>query len=385
MTDSPDIVIAGGGPTGAALALALRDSGFGVCVIEPRTMPPTDDEDTRNLALTYGSRLILERLGVWDALVATPIASVLVSQQRGFGRAEFAAQEAGVPALGYVVRHAQLRRVLAAALEANDIQLLCGHAVRSVAADAQSAQIAIEDTHGARQMLQAKLLAIADGGAGADWAEVRVRRYAEVALVCDVASQQSYPDRAFERFTPDGPLALLPLPHGWSLVWITTAARAQTLSALDAAGFCRELHAAFGSTLGDFTLLGARQTFPLTLKYATAPRTLRTVLIGNAAQTLHPVAAQGFNLGLRDAWEFTRTLVVQRGGDPGTATVLAAHRKTRRRDRIATTAFTDSLIRLFSNDIPLLRHARGIGLVALGAVPPVKKLFMRRMLFGARG
>jgi len=385
MNDSFDIVIAGGGPAGAAFALALRDSGYGVCVVEPRTTPPTDEEDTRNLALTHGSRLILERLGVWEALAATPIETVLVSQQRAFGRAEFTAGEAGVPALGYVVRHAQLRRALAAALDSSGVHVLRGHAVRGVAADAAEARVDVEGAAGTQLALKAKLLAVADGGAGADWAEVKVRRYPEVALVCDVASQQPHRNRAFERFTPGGPLALLPMPHGWSLVWITAPERAQALATLDAADFCRELHVVFGDALGDFSLLGARQTFPLTLKYAIAPRTPRTVLIGNAAQTLHPVAAQGFNLGLRDAWEFARILVVQRAADPGTAAVLVAHRRARRHDRIATTAFTDSLIRLFSNDIPLLRHARGIGLVALGAMPPVKKLFMRRMLFGSHG
>ncbi len=384
MTDSVDIVIAGGGPAGAAFALALRDSEYSVCVVEQRWAPPTDDEDTRNLALTHGSRLILERLGVWEALAATPIETVLVSQQRGFGRAEFTAAEAGVPALGYVVRHAQLRRALAAVLERSNVRVLHGHAVRGVAADVANARVDVEDAAGTLLTIQAKLLAVADGGANADWAEVKVRRYPEVALVCDVASQQPHRNRAFERFTPGGPLALLPVPHGWSLVWITAPERAQALAMLNVTDFCRKLHTAFGGTLGDFTLLGARQTFPLTLKYAIAPRTPRTVLIGNAAQTLHPVAAQGFNLGLRDAWEFARTLV-GRTADPGTAAVLAAHRKLRRRDRIATTAFTDSLIRLFSNDIPLLRHARGIGLVALGAMPSVKKLFMRRMLFGSRG
>jgi 2-octaprenyl-6-methoxyphenol hydroxylase len=385
MIDATDIVIAGGGPVGAAFALALRDSGYNVCVVEPRAAPPTYDEDTRNLALTHGSRLILERLGVWEALAATPIETVLVSQRHGFGRAEFTASEAGVSALGYVVRHAQLRRALDAALERSNIRVLHGHAVLGVVADVAGARVDVADTTGTQQNIKAKLLAVADGGANADWAEVIVRRYSEVALVCDVASQQPHRNRAFERFTPGGPIALLPLPHGWSLVWITSPARGQALATLDAANFCHELQVAFGDTLGDFTLLGARQTFPLTLKYAIVPRTPRTVLIGNAAQTLHPVAAQGFNLGLRDAWEFARTLVVRRMPDPGTTTVLAAHRKSRRRDRIATIAFTDSLIRLFSNDIPLLRHARGIGLVALGAIPSVKKMFMRRMLFGSRG
>ncbi|HUO44100.1 MAG TPA: FAD-dependent monooxygenase [Burkholderiales bacterium] len=383
MTDGCDIVIAGGGPAGAAFALALRDSGHRICVVEPRATPPADDEDTRNLALTHGSRLILERLGVWDTLTATPITAVLVSQQRAFGRAEFTAAEAGVPALGYVVRHAQLRRALTAALDRSGARVLYGHAVRGVEADAAAARVRIEGAAGAA-VLEAKLLAVADGGAGADWAEVKVRRYRDVALVCDVASQQPHLNRAFERFTSDGPLALLPMSHGWSLVWIGAPARTQALAALDPGDFCREVKAVCGM-LGEFTLLGPRQTFPLTLKYAMAPRTPRTALIGNAAQTLHPVAAQGFNLGLRDAWELARTLVVRHVGDPGTAAVLDVHRHVRRRDRIATIAFTDSLIRLFSNDIPLLRDARGAGLVALGALTPVKKLFLRRMLFGARG
>ena len=384
MADSFDIIIAGGGPVGCALALALRDSDYRICVMEARAAPPAATEDTRNLALTYGSRLILERLGVWEALAATPISTVLVSQQRGFGRAEFAAADAGVPALGYVVRHAQLRRALAAALERSGTPVRYGQAVHSIEADAAGARVQIEDAAGTRSAIETKLLAVADGGARTEWAEVKTRRYPEVALVCDVASQQPHLERAVERFTPDGPLALLPLPHGWSLVWIAAPARVQALAMLDAGDFCRQLHAACGM-LGEFTLLGPRQTFPLTLKYATSPRVPRTVLIGNAAQTLHPVAAQGFNLGLRDAFELARTLVVRRADDPGTAPVLAAHRRARRRDRIATTAFTDSLIWLFSNDIPLLRHARGMGLVALGALPPVKKLFMRRMLFGTRG
>jgi 2-octaprenyl-6-methoxyphenol hydroxylase len=231
--------------------------------------------------------------------------------------------------------------------------------------------------------LAARLIAIADGGDRLHLAHVEERDYRQSALVCDVASDEPHQNRAFERFTPEGPLALLPTRRGWSLVWTARPARAGELAALDDAGFCAHLRATFGPALGAFRVLGKRQVFPLVLRYARRPVAPRTVLIGNAAQTLHPVAGQGFNLGLRDAWELA--LAARDAQDPGSVTLLNAYFSQRRFDRTATILFTDTLIRLFSNDIPLLDRLCGAGLATLSGIPPAKNFLVRRMMFGVHG
>ena len=378
-------MIAGGGPVGAALALGLCDSGLSVTLIEAR-LPGTVVEDTRTIALAHGSRLILERLGVWPALAAqtTPIHHISISQQRSFGRTELRAEESNVPALGYVVGYATLQRVLLDALAPTAVRVLAGCAVSALSSDAQRAAVTVE-VAGTRQQLSARLAAIADGGAQLELAHVRTRDYRQSALVCDVASEQPHQNRAFERFTPDGPLALLPSARGWSLVWTVRPERAPQLAALEDGEFCRQLQAAFGGSLGAFTAAGRRQVFALALRYATRPVAPRTLLLGNAAQTLHPVAGQGFNLGLRDAWELARAILVHGASDPGGSDLLNAYFSQRRYDRIATILFTDALIRLFCKDIPLAHGARGLGLAALGAFPAAKNFLARRMMFGAHG
>ncbi|TSA41825.1 MAG: hypothetical protein D4R58_01015 [Betaproteobacteria bacterium] len=385
MAEPPDIVIAGGGPVGAALALALRESALSVTLIEAR-VPGAVIDDTRTLALSHGSRLILERLGVWPALAAetTAILRIGISQQRSFGRTELSADEANVPALGYVTGYAALQRALVGALERTAVRVLAGCVVLAVSGDANGAVVSI-DAAGTRQELAARLAAIADGGAQLDIVHVKIRDYRQSALVCDVVSEQLHQNRAFERFTPDGPLALLPTARGWSLVWTVQPERAQQLATLDDAEFCRRLRAAFGGAVGAFTAAGRRQVFPLALRYATRPVAPRTLLIGNAAQTLHPVAGQGFNLGLRDAWELARAILARGKSDPGSRELLNEYFSQRRWDRIATILFTDTLIRLFCNDIPLLNGARGLGLAAFGAIPVAKNFLARRMMFGARG
>jgi len=380
-----DIVIAGGGPTGAALALGLRDSGFKVALLEALA-PGVAVDDTRAIALSHGSRLILERLGVWPALASetTPIHCISISQQRSFGRTELSAHQANVPALGYVTGYAALQRALVDALERTAVRVLAGCAVLAVSGDANGAVVSV-DASGMRQELATRLAAIADGGAQLDIAHVKTRDYRQSALVCDVVSKQLHQNRAFERFTPDGPIALLPAARDWSLVWTVQPERAQQLAALDDAEFCRRLHAVFGSAVGAFTAAGRRQVFPLALKVATRPVAPRTLLIGNAAQTLHPVAGQGFNLGLRDAWELARAILARGESDPGGSELLNEYFSQRRCDRIATILFTDTLIRLFCKDIPLLNGARGLSLAAFGAVPAAKNFLARRMMFGARG
>ncbi len=382
MAENYDIVIAGGGPVGAALALALGGR-HRVAVLEARPHDRDVEGDARTIALSYGSRLILERLGAWQPLAdATPIHTITVTQQRRFGRVELSAADAGVPALGYVAGYVTLQRALSGAVAAGASDLLTDCAVRDFSSDA--ARVSVNAScGGASRQFDARLAVLADGAEWPQLAHIKERDYRQSALVCNVITEAPHQNRAFERFTPHGPLALLPAQNGWSLVWTLDPARARELAAFDDAHFCAELHAAFGSQLGLFSAPGARRVFPLKLKYARRPVAPRVVLVGNAAQTLHPVAGQGFNLGLRDAWELARA--VRNAADPGNAATLNAYFSERRFDRTATILFTDTLIRLFSNTIPLVDRLRGAGLAVLDSTQPAKNFLVRRMMFGVRG
>lgn len=381
MTDEYDIVIAGGGPVGVALALALKTSAHRIALLEARPLDELRD-DSRTIALSHGSRLILERLGVWHLLDVTPIQTIVVSRQRQFGRVELSASEAGVPALGYVTPYAGLQRELSNALRGAAVEIL-GHCSARGIDTTEDGAVVLAETSGVVTEFHTRLVVLADGADGLKIADVDERDYGQSALVCDIESDISHENRAFERFTPQGPLALLPTRRGWSIVWTATPARALELAALEAKQFCEQLHEAFGGALGEFRLSGRRQVFPLKLKRAQRPHSARTVLVGNAAQSLHPVAGQGFNLGLRDAWELAR--VVRDARDPGAALTLNSYFSERRFDRTATILFTDTLIRLFSNDIPVLARLSAAGIAALGAFAPAKNFLVRRMMFGARG
>ena len=379
-----EIIVVGGGPVGSALALGLDRRGCAVTLLEARAKGGAE-ADARTLALSYGSRLILERLGVWPlSPPPTPILEINVSQRAGFGRVELSAADAAVPALGYVVEYGALQRALTAALSHSRVRIETGCTALAVNGDAQQAGVEVEQA-GGRRVLHAGLVAIADGGGGLELAQVKTRDYQQSALVCDIASEQPHRNRAFERFTDEGPLALLPNATGWALVWTMHAQRADALQALDEAAFCAQLHQAFGPALGTFTVRGRRSVFPLRLKIAAQAVAPRCVLIGNAAQTLHPVAGQGFNLGLRDAFELARLIAVRGAEDAGGSALLKAFFAQRRFDRTATILFTDSLIQLFSKDIPLLAPVRGLGLAALAMIPAARKFVARRMIFGARG
>ncbi len=378
-----DVLIAGGGPVGASLALALHGSGLVVGLLEPRA-PRAAQADPRPVALSHGSRLILERLGVWEQLApATPIRRIHVSQRGGFGRVELDATEARLPALGYVVDYGRLAVTLETALEATGGCHVIRAAVTGTHADAIAAYAQFDAGRGLEQAAT-RLLAVADGGALAS-ARVQIRGYRQAAVTARVTCAAPHQNVAYERFTPEGPLALLPLGGMLALVWTTTPDSAQQLCGLPEVDFLKRLQCAFGSRLGAFRSASARAWFPLALKTTERIAEPRTVALGNAAQTLHPVAGQGFNLGLRDAWELAEAV---RGGgrdEIGAAGQIRAYRERRRLDRGGGIWFTDALVRLFSNDIAPLRLARGLGLAALGAVPPARDFVVRRMTFGTRG
>jgi 2-octaprenyl-6-methoxyphenol hydroxylase len=333
------------------------------------------------LALSYGTRLILERLGVWSALAtnATPIRHIHVSQQGGFGRVGLEAAEAGLPELGYVIDYSALARELARAAEASSADCRIGARVDAWQGG-QSAQVQYE-MNGVQRTLTAPLVVVADGSGVA---ETDVVDYQQCAVTARVVSERPHNNRAYERFTPHGPLALLPDGAGWALVWTTSPTRARVLCELDSRQFLDELRIEFGARVGNFTAVSGRASYPLNLRRAPRTPLEHAVLIGNAAQTLHPVAGQGFNLGLRDAWELAEH-AMSGAAAPGSATWLRGYHARRNVDRGGGIGITHTLVQLFSNDLPPLRMVRGLGLTLLGCVPPLKNFMVRRMTFGARG
>lgn len=381
-----DIAIIGGGPVGAALALALKDSGLNICLLEARAAN-TASHDARALALSYGSRLLLERLHIWEKLCdVSSISTIHISQKQSFGRTLLRAAELNVPELGYVLPYPLLQDALAAALQDGPIETIYGANVTELSAESDHALIhyRIQD---APYSLKAKLAIVADGGRLlASLYPPAVRDYEQSALITHVTCAAPRPGTAFERFTPQGPVALLPYKDGYELVWTATPERAEQMMGWDDATFLKELHLHFGDRVGEFLSTGTRTTFPLGLKRAPEQSPMpHTALLGNAAQTMHPVAGQGFNMGLRDAWEMAQTILDSAPENLGSAAMLADYASRRRIDRKAGIRFTDGLVRLFSNDLPLLNTVRAASLSALDCLPVAKRYVARRMMFGANG
>jgi 2-octaprenyl-6-methoxyphenol hydroxylase len=380
VTDAAEVVIVGGGPVGAVLALKLASAGCATVVLEPRA---AFSGPLRPVALSYGSRLLLERLAAWAPLApATLINRIHVSQRGGFGRAVLTAQDVGLPALGYVVDYGRMHAALTELLaQRRSVRILRATVTRLVPG-ADEACVEYSDGS-ASGSARARLVVVADGGAMADDARSRLVDYGQTAVVATVTTERAHCNTAFERFTASGPLALLPWQERYALIWSVRSEHAQQLCDMTEAAFAGEAERAFGRRLGAFGGGTQRAAFPLVLR-VTGDSTLgRVVRIGNAAQMLHPVAGQGLNLGLRDAWELADDIVRTRG-DCGSATVLSAFRARRRLDRNASISLTDALVRGFSNDSRALRAARGLGLTLLGCVPPARDLLVRGMTFGFR-
>ncbi len=381
-----DIAIIGGGPVGAALALALRDSKLKVCVLEARAANAAS-ADARALALSYGSRLLLARLGVWDTLRdVSAIRTIHISQKRSFGRAMLRAEEMNVPELGYVLPYPALQDALTGALQHSDVASIHGASVTQLSNTADHAVIGYQQD-GMEHTLHARLAVVADGGKLlAAQFPPKVHDYGQSALITHITCSAPRADTAYERFTAQGPLALLPFKTGYELVWTAPHQAAQDMLAWDDARFLDELHQHFGDRVGEFLSVGKRNCFPLGLKRAPQQTPMpHTVLLGNAAQTMHPVAGQGFNMGLRDAWELSLEILNATPEALGTETMLAAYRADRRTDREMGIRFTDGLVRLFSNDLPLVSAGRAAALSALDCLPFAKKFVAKRMMFGANG
>ena len=381
VTSRNGVLIVGAGPVGAVCALALQQQGIAAHVLEAQ--PEDARADARILALSHGSRLILERLGVWDLLEGvTPITRIHISQRGALGVARLSADEIKVPALGYVLPYAALTVALKQALADAGIAVEYGVAVERVESDASGATL-----HTATgRSVTAPLVVVADGGRGESAPDPKISRdYAQMAVVCEVQTELPHTNQAYERFTPEGPAALLPKGDRYALVWTASNADAERIVVLPDDAFLAALYQHFGGRQGRFTAASPRKTFPLRLAYVGSEAADRVVRIGNAAQTLHPVAGQGFNIGLRDAWELATLCGDTALDEIGSAAMLRAYARGRKVDVLGGVGFTEFLLRTFSNDFAALRHARGLGLLALEVFPPLKTFVARRMMFGARG
>ena len=409
-----DIAICGAGPAGLALAALLARRGVPAArigLIDAKTLAQAS-RDPRSIALSHGSRQILEEIGAWPQ-ATTAIHQIHVSRRGQFGRSLIDRDQHRVPALGYVTRYGDLVTALGAACERAGIASVrpvrvtgsTEHdthvaltlsesaaaasatmgsyaASTTVAATATTAETASATAAAApasaERLLRAAIVVQAEGGLFSDQDSKALRRdYQQTAVIAQLRSSAPPPHRAYERFTEEGPLALLPQGEEYSLVWCVRPATAQALLALDDAAFLARLGTAFGERVGRFTQATPRLAFPLGLN-ADARATARTVAIGNAAQTLHPVAGQGLNLGLRDATVLARLLA--QGATPEH---LAQFTALRSQDRGLTVRLTDTMARIFANDTPA-QALLGLSLAAIDVVTPARGLLADLMMYGRR-
>ncbi|HDR9471405.1 UbiH/UbiF/VisC/COQ6 family ubiquinone biosynthesis hydroxylase [Burkholderia multivorans] len=383
-----DLAIVGAGPVGLALAgwLGRRSATqhASIALIDARE-PSASANDPRAIAVSHGSRVLLDTLA-WPA-DATPIEHIHVSQRGHFGRTLIERDEHDLAALGYVVRYGSLVQALAGAVRGSRVDWLTSTTARAPLQDADGVALTLDGPHGER-VLRARIVVNAEGGLfheqQADAGKHR-RDYGQTALVGTVTVSSPRPNVAWERFTHEGPLALLPLggprQADYALVWCCAPDEAARRAALPDDAFLRELGIAFGERMGSFVAIAGRASFPLGLNAAQTLVKGRIAIVGNAAQTLHPVAGQGLNLGLRDAHTLVDVLSTH-GFD---ATALATFNARRALDRRLTIGATDTLARLFTIDAGPLPLLRGAALTALEFVPPLKKAIARQMMFGQRG
>lgn len=393
-----DVAIVGGGLVGASLALALSQLDLNTVLIEAHpfgseSQPSFDDRTT---ALANGSRRIFEGIGLWPLLEreATPIRRIHVSDQGRFGFARLDAQEQGLAALGFVVVNRSLGAALWHQLAARCVTVLAPARVTTMELQDSQRVLHCQLGDGTVQALQARLVIAADGaksavreaaGIGAETWD-----YDQMALVTNVFTQRFHDYVAYERFTAAGPLAVLPMSEGRSgLIWTLAPALAQEVAALPDADFLARLQREFGFRLGRFTRVGTRQLYPLALTRSDEHVGARLAVVGNAAQALHPIAGQGFNLGLRDAASLAEVLAdarAQQGAtfDAGAGELLERYRSWREADRGKIVGFTDGLVRLFTQPFGPAKLLRDVGMLAFDLLPAAKDA-LSQLSLGAAG
>jgi 2-polyprenyl-6-methoxyphenol 4-hydroxylase len=397
-----EVLIIGAGMVGSSLACALARGGLPstarVLLVEAapiRQLAPAQQPgyDARSTVRSAGTVACFAQLGLWESCrsAAEAILDIHVSDQGRFGTVQLHAAEEAVPALGYVMENAALGRALnAGLLAAAGIELCAPAEVRSLQPCAQGMRLELL-AEGQQQVVTAALVVLADGGRSglpaALGIHTQTQPYEQTALVANVSFTQPHRGVAYERFTPKGPLALLPLSdfegqHRAALVWTQPAAAAAEVLALPDAQFLQRLQADFGDRVGAFTRVGRRASFPLQLQLAQEQIRPGLVLLGNVAHTLHPVAGQGFNLALRDSMLLADTILqaLQRGADPGAFSCLQLYLQRARRDQQLTIAFSDYMTRLFSSSSSPLVWARRCGMASIDLLPPLKHALSRQAM-----
>ena len=386
-----DIVIVGGGLVGASLARVLSNQALHIAVIEavPLISDSQPSYDDRSIALAYGARRIFESTGLWNDLTGSimPIKRIHVSDLGCFGVTRLDAAREHVDALGYVVENRVMGKLFGTTLTTQkNIELRCPAKLTGLDFGPHAAGVTINEND-SEYKLTAKLVIGADGGNSLvrKLTGGRVRRwdYGQTAIIGNVTPGQPHNNIAYERFTDSGPLALLPMTENrCSLVWTARNADVDRIMALDDKGFLDALQQRFGYRLGIFRKVGKRHAYPLTLNRVDTHVLPRVALIGNAAHTLHPVAGQGFNLGLRDVAVLAETVVdaLRAGQDIGDLTVLNRYASWRRGDQRRVIAFTDGLVRVFSNPLLPVVCARNLGLLAVDILPSAKHLLTRQTM-----
>lgn len=390
MTYDADILIVGGGLNGAALALALAPSGLNITMIDslPRDTRAAPGFDGRSYALALASVRVLEGIGLWSRVVdqAQPMLRIVASDGRaGDGAAPFFLQfdhaDLDEGPMGHMLEDRFLRPALLDAVAQVGINHISGEKVVAQTTDAQGASA----TLASGQTLRARLLIGCDGRDSGTAQRAGIRRtgrdYGQTGLVCAIEHELPHDGTAHQFFMPPGPLAILPLPgNRSSIVWSETTARAAEIQALDDNEYLDVLRPRFGTFRGDIALVGARYAYPLRLTIANQFVAQRLALVGDAAHGIHPIAGQGLNLGLRDIAALAEVLIeaTRRGEDIASPLVLNRYQQWRRFDTMLMAVGTDSVNRLFSNDNPVLRSVRDIGLGVVGATPWLRRTFMRQ-------
>jgi 2-octaprenyl-6-methoxyphenol hydroxylase len=390
-----DIIIAGGGMIGTSLAIALEPLGLSVAVIEPvaRNEREQPSFDERSTALSRSSQRMFEAMGLWSKIVsgATPIRSIHVSEKGRFGFSHIDATEQQVEALGYVVINRVLGGVLDDTLSRlKNVEMLSPARISALEQSGDTVVVELESARGTRE-LACRLLVAADGAKSTvrDMLGISARNsdYGQQAVIGNLLPEMAPDNRAFERFTNEGPIALLPIgDRRAAFVWILPADRARCVMDLDDAAFTDTLQRAFGFRLGDFSRVGKRAVYPLALTRANSLTARRGVVVGNAAHGLHPVAAQGFNLGLRDVAALCDCLLDAMQGaapdsaDPGSPALLDSYATWRQADHSKVVRFTDGLVRLFGDQRSPIRFMRNAGMLGFDLIPGVRSLFARHTM-----
>ena len=388
-----DITIVGGGMVGISLALLLAaQQRWKILVIESKAMAKNNETeysasfDARSTALSWSSRSVLQKMGIWHNIEqhTQAISSIHVSDRGHFGLTRLEAEEAGVDALGYVVENSWLGSVLIQQAKQADISLKDDAKILSFQPKADSMELAIE-IDGQQQLINSKLLVIADGANSTSVQKLGIsqqrKAYGHSAIIANISLEQGHDKVAYERFTDNGPMALLPLTdfkndHRCALVWTQPSDQADELMAVDGSEFVSQLQARFGDRLGPFKAVGERVSYPLALTASEEQVRRRLAVIGNAAHSLHPVAGQGFNLSLRDIDCLAQCLIDQpQEADVGELEPLLNYQKQREKDQRNTLLFTDNLTKLFGLSSSTVALGRNSGLLMMDLVPALRNQF----------